>query len=292
MRGFELTTFLLTSLLLSVLVGCSATKPFASKSQKAKDKLLADEMQFDLAQAAEKDGQFARSAEVYRKLSEEKPEVAQLHQRLGIVLTRMGQRPEGLVELERATQLDSANPHILNDLGYACLQMGEIDRATELFRKALAINPQSKRSNNNLALALGYSGDLKESFRVFQNTLTESEALENLGYLAAQSGNSELAVKAYSRALSLEPERKSAGEALIQLALLDRDLSESQSIANDLNQLNDPESKAKPPEIPVRQAAHESTRSRARTKPIARPSASVTVNDTRAASVVIKDLDE
>ena len=212
MRGFELTTFLLTTLLLSVLVGCSATKPFASKSQKAKTKLSEDEMQFDLAQAAEKDGQFARSAEVYRKLSEEKPQVALLHQRLGIVLIRMGQHPEGLVELERAVQLEPANPYLLNDLGYACLQTGDTDRATELFRKALKINPQSKRSNNNLALALGYSGDLKESFRVFQSTLTEPEALENLGYLAAQSGNAELAVKAYSRALSLEPERKSAGD--------------------------------------------------------------------------------
>lgn len=232
MRGIRFT-----SILLCAILGCSTSKPFATTFQSQKGPDL--ELQFDVARANEKDGQLAKAETGYRGLCEAKPEVARNHQRLGVVLTRMGQREAGIAELERARQLEPQNTSILNDLGYAHLQTGDSASAAKLFRKALELDPQSKRANNNLALALGYEGDLKESFRIFQNTLPEADALSNLGYVATQSGNKELAVKAYSRALTLEPDKKSAAEALSQIALLDRDLAENQSIANDLNSIDD-----------------------------------------------------
>ncbi len=232
MRGIHFT-----SLLLCAILGCSTSKPFAKTfhSQKAPDL----ELKFDVARANEKEGQLAKAESGYRELCEAKPDVARHHQRLGVVLTRMGQRDAGIAELERARQLEPQNTGILNDLGYAHLQTGDSANAAKLFKKALELDPQSKRANNNLALALGYEGDLKESFRMFQNTLPEADALSNLGYVATQSGNKELAVKAYSRALTLEPDKQSAAEALTQIALLDRDIEQNQSIANDLNTLDD-----------------------------------------------------
>lgn len=232
MRGIRLA-----SLLLCAIIGCSSGKPFAKTlhSQKAPDL----EMQFEVARANEKDGQLARAESGYRGLCEAKPDVARNHQRLGVVLARMGQRDAGIAALDRARQLEPQNTSILNDLGYAYMQSGDSANAAKLFKKALELDPQSKRANNNLALALGYEGDLKESFRMFQNTLPEADALSNLGYVATQSGNKELAVKAYSRALTLEPDKKTAAEALTQIALLDRDLEENQSIADDLNTIDD-----------------------------------------------------
>ena len=232
MRGIRLT-----SLLLCVMLGCSSGKPFAktNRSQKAPDY----EMQFEVARANEKEGQLANAETGYRELCEAKPDVARHHQRLGVVLIRMGQRDTGITELERARQLEPQNTSVINDLGYAYMQSGDSANAAKLFKKSLELDPQNKRANNNLALALGYEGDLKESFRMFQNTLPEADALANLGYVATQSGNKELAVKAYSRALTLEPENQSAAEALTQIAMLDQDLAQNQSIANDLNTIDD-----------------------------------------------------
>lgn len=247
MRGIQLT-----SLLLCVLLGCSSAKPFAKSIKPLKP--TDQEMQFDLARANETDGQLAKAEAGYRELCGAKPNVSRYQQRWGVVLTRMGQREAGLAALERAHKLEPDNANILNDLGYAYLKIGEAAKAAELFRKTLESDPQNKRANNNLALAVGYEGDLKESFRMFQNTMPESEALTNLGYVATQNGNTDLAVKAYSRALTLEPDKRSAAEALTQLALLDRDIEQTRSIANDLNSLND-RSSEDPEEFPLNPAA-------------------------------------
>ena len=223
--------------LLCLSAGCSSGRPFATTPNppKATDQ----EMAFEKARASETDGQLARAEAAYRILSESEPKVARFHQRRGVVLTRMGHPKEGLGELEQARRLEPGNTNILNDLGYAYLQSGEPTEAAAIFKKTLEIDPQNKRANNNLALAVGYDGDLKESFRIFQSTMPEAEALSNLGYLATQNGKTDLAVKAYSRALTLEPDKKSAAEALTQLALMNQDIEMTRSIASDLDSAND-----------------------------------------------------
>lgn len=251
MRGFRLA-----GLLLCVLLGCSSAKPFAKTV--SPQKLADQEIQFEMARGNEKEGQLAKAEASYRELCEAKPDVARYHQRFGVVLTRLGKRDEGIAELERARQMEPQNTNILNDLGYAHLQSGESAKAVTLFKKTLEIDSQNKRANNNLALALGYEGDLKESFRTFQNTMPEAEALTNLGYVATQNGNTNLAVKAYSRALTLEPDKKSAAEALTQLALLDQDIEQTRDIANDLNSVNDlriEQSSEEPEEFPLNRAS-------------------------------------
>lgn len=218
---------------LCMSAGCSSARPFAKKE--AARQVSEQETQFELARAQESEGQLAKAEATLRELCAAKPNDPQYRQRLGVVLTRLGQRPAGIAELEQAHLLATQNTHIINDLGYAYLQSGDSAKAIEMFRKTLAIDPQDRRANNNLALAVGYDGDLKESYRLFQSTVTEAEALSNLGYLAAQNGKTDLAIKAYSRVLTLEPDRKSAAEALTQLALLNSNQQANQSIATDLN---------------------------------------------------------
>lgn len=220
-------------LLLCLCVGCSSTKQLTQhfNSLKHPDK----DLQLDLARASEAEGRLAKAEEVYRDLCEHSPQDAKYHQRLGVVLIRLGRHEQGLQELRLANQLEPNNLQILNDFGYAYMRSGDTAKAIEILTKARDLDPQDKRTNNNLALALGYHGDLRESLKLFQQTMSETEALANLGYLATQSGNTELAIKAYSRALSLNPEMKSAAEALAQLASIHEDLESSRSIARDLD---------------------------------------------------------
>lgn len=215
-------------------VGCSFAKPFVTNRNS-----IDQEMQFEMSRANENDGQLAKAETAYRSLCDAQPKVARYHQRYGIVLARTGKLQEGLSQLETARRLESNNTEILNDLGYAYLQSGEPVKAAELFKQALKLDAQNQRANNNLALAVGYDGDLKESFRIFRSTMLEAEALANLGYLAIQNNRTDLAVKAYSRTLTLEPDNTSAAEALTQLALMDRDIVQTRSLANDLNSVHE-----------------------------------------------------
>lgn len=226
-------TSLVCGVALYLFVGCSSTKQFVQRVNPLKP--TDHTLLFELARASESDGHLAKAETTYRGLCEAKPKEAKYHQRLGIVLVRLGRYEEGLQELDSASQLDPSNINIMNDVGYGYLRSGDTDKAIETLTKARAIDPQNKRTNNNLALAFGYRGDLRESLKIFQQSLSESEAMANLGYLATQSGNTELAIKAYSRSLSLDPEMKSAAEALTQLATIHQDLENSRSIAADLD---------------------------------------------------------
>ncbi len=218
---------------LCLLVGCSSTKQLVQRVNPLKP--TDHTLQFELARASEADGHLVKAERVYRSLCESEPNHAKYHHRLGVVLLRLGQPVEGLQELNHASQLEPTDLNILNDVGYGYLRSGDTPKAIETLTKARKIDPQNKRTNNNLALALGYQGELRESFKIFQQTMTESEALANLGYLATQSGKTDLAIKAYSRALTQDPDMKSAAEALAQLGTIHQDLESSRSIAADLD---------------------------------------------------------
>ena len=225
-------TGLLCGVALCFLVGCSSTKQLAQRVNPLKSTDHA--LQFDLARASETDGHLVKAERGYRSLCKVESKDARYHHRLGVVLLRLGQPVEGLQELNHASQLEPTNLSILNDIGYGYLRSGDTQKAIETLTKAREIDPQNNRTNNNLALALGYQGELRESFKIFKQTMPESEALANLGYLATQSGKTDLAIKAYSRALSMDPDMKSAAEALAQLGTIHQDLERSRSIAADL----------------------------------------------------------
>ena len=97
-----------------------------------------------------------------------------------------------------------------------------MEQAESLLREAYHHAPQDEQVINNLALAVGYRGGYDESFRLFRRIMTEAEANTNLGYIYAQRGEGQMAVKHYSRALDLDPELRSAAEALAQLAEMKR----------------------------------------------------------------------
>jgi Flp pilus assembly protein TadD len=65
---------------------------------------------------------------------------------LGWVLFKMGQRPQGVVTLERSLNLDSDNTLTLCDLGVAYLELRNFQKARALFLRALDLDPQNPRA--------------------------------------------------------------------------------------------------------------------------------------------------
>lgn len=77
------------------------------------------------------------------KLRANNPEILRC---LGWALLRSGQRPEGVVTLERSLNLDNDNPLTLCDLGVAHLELQNTEKARLLFQRALELDPQCDRA--------------------------------------------------------------------------------------------------------------------------------------------------
>ena len=65
---------------------------------------------------------------------------------LGWVLFNIGQRPQGIVTLERSLNLDHESTLTLCDLGVAYLEMKNVPKAKALFLRALDLDPESSRA--------------------------------------------------------------------------------------------------------------------------------------------------
>lgn len=230
----------------SLLAGCqTASRQLASSKDttaaKANDQFAA---QFNVAKLREQEGDFHVARKLYQELLQLNPDHAGTHHRLGIVEIRLGEAEKGLDHLRRAEAAAPENMAILNDLGFACITTGRPELAQQVLITALEINPHDERAINNLAMAYGLTGQFDKAFATFRRKLNEAEALSNLGYVATQAGDLKFAAECYSRALSLNPGLNEAGEALAQLADLERQVEQQKSIAaaTKRNSLGDSES--------------------------------------------------
>jgi tetratricopeptide (TPR) repeat protein len=81
-----------------------------------------------------------------RKANTLKPNNAEILRCLGWALFNGGERPQGIVTLERALNLDSESSLTLCDLGVAYLQVHNFTKAASLFRRALELDPENPRA--------------------------------------------------------------------------------------------------------------------------------------------------
>lgn len=225
MRPYSSTTRIMTGvvLLLGAASGCASVKSLAWNP--FTDRIKDRENRYNFAQVTERGGDNQRAERNYRTLCEEAPKDARYWQRLGVVLVHDGKVKDGIAMLEKARDLDEDNVAILNDLGYAYTVDGEFFEAEATLRQAMKVDSRDVRTQNNLAMVLGYMGKTDEAYELFRRNADEGTARNNIAYIHAQAGNMNLAVKEYSKSLSHSPGNKPAAEALVQLNTLNRNLA-------------------------------------------------------------------
>lgn len=81
---------------------------------------------------------------------------------LGWSIFHSGEREQGLVLLERALNLSPSDPLILSDLGICYLNNKHFDRANDLFRKVLEIEPDNDKVRECLYAVKFFKNEFKK----------------------------------------------------------------------------------------------------------------------------------
>lgn len=201
------------------VIGCGTT---AAVQQKVTSVIEAprrkEETKASVARLHEKQGNLRKAEELYLALHEKKPKNAVYAHRLGNVYTRLGDTELAETYYKKALELDPKNATILSDMGYAALLRNDLETAEDYLSQALDYRPNDPLATNNLAMAVGLQGRTDEALRLFRRVNGEADAYANMGYVHAQRGEGQLALKRYGQALSADPNHRKAATAMVQLA--------------------------------------------------------------------------
>jgi Flp pilus assembly protein TadD len=184
-----------------------------------------------LARLHEQQGQVGKARELYEEILKRNKHVVEAHQRVAVIAARAGDFATADKHFQLARRLQPKNATLLSDIAYAQCAAGELEKAEQTARAALAVEPGHKRAQNNLAIILGRQGRFDESFLVFCKASSEAEAHANVAALYSQAGSLDKARQHYRESLALDDTNRKATQGLLQLHDLEQTLANSGAVA-------------------------------------------------------------
>lgn len=135
-----------------------------------------------------------------------------------ILLVDMQKFAESIPFFEKAISLDSQDTHSLVNLAFAYDKTGKPDKALELYRQALDINPSLTDAWNKAGNILTRAGQFEDAVRMYDKGLSidpgSAFILNNKGYSLYLAGKFPEAVESLEKAVILDPKYKSAWKNL------------------------------------------------------------------------------
>ena len=110
-------------------------------------------------------GQANEAIDHFRKALDIKPDNAEVHNNLGMVLADCGQFDEAVSHYQEALDLKPDNAEVHNNLGNVLARRGQFDAALGRYRTALEINPAYAQAHNNRGARSGRTGALRRGHR-------------------------------------------------------------------------------------------------------------------------------
>ena len=139
-----------------------------------------------------------------------RPNLAQAHINLGIVLRQQNRLDEAAAHYEHALALKPDSVEALNNLGIILWQQGRLDEAAAQHRQALALDRACAEAYSNLGCVLAKQRKPDEAAAVFQQALLFKpdypEALNGLGFALGRQGRLDQAEAQFVRAIALRPD--------------------------------------------------------------------------------------
>lgn len=187
---------------------------FLAASHVCRQILQADASQADawylLAAACQSLSQLVEAEAAYRQAVRLRPEHAETHNGLGIVLAQLGRFAESAECFRRAVQLDHNHARAHSNLGNVLRELGELADAEASCRQALRLSPEFPEAFNNLGNVLKDMNRPDDAVAAFREALrlrpNYARAYNNLGAVFAGRRQFEEAIKCYREALRLQPD--------------------------------------------------------------------------------------
>jgi choline-sulfatase len=152
-----------------------------------------------------------------------------LYQHLGICFQRLGQFLKAVRLYQEAIRNNADTDETHAELGEIFMHLGAKARAIESMEQAAKINPTDLQNLNNLALVYLEMGKLEDSERVLRAILAQSDhhsaALNLFGILEIQRGHEDLARSYFERAVDINP---GLAQAYMNLGILAEESGQKQ----------------------------------------------------------------
>jgi tetratricopeptide (TPR) repeat protein len=132
----------------------------------------------------------------------------------GVMAYHNGQCEKALDLFKKAIDLDPAMTEAYNNLGLTYTEINEEEKATEAFKKAIALSPELAAAYNNLGYVFYRLGSYKEAIEMYNEAIgrsnDSSSAYTNLGNAYYKLEKIEDAIDAWKKALALDPANEKA----------------------------------------------------------------------------------
>ena len=167
-------------------------------------------------------GNFKAAQESYNQTLKQEPENLEAIYGLGIICQYEEKYEDAKTYYERALSLYDGNGAILNSLGVVTANLGDNESARNSFEKAVQIDPTFLDAQKNLAEIYITTKEYEKGIETYQKILKDHsddiEPLLNVGRLYYEIGDLDSTRFILEKVLTIEPENKSAKDALEKLS--------------------------------------------------------------------------
>ncbi|HEY9840497.1 MAG: tetratricopeptide repeat protein [Candidatus Sericytochromatia bacterium] len=168
------------------------------------------EFLLERAQRCQQAGDAAQAAALYHQLLALRPDLADVHHQLGLLLAQSGDCLSALASLNEALRLDPSQAAYWVNYGVALGRLERFREAVVAYRRALALQPQHASAHLNLAEALCALGLNVEALEHYQQALAarpdDARSHFKFGVLLRELGYYPEAITACEQALRLAPD--------------------------------------------------------------------------------------
>ena len=162
---------------------------------------------FYLGNAFYRDKNYENGEKSYNECLRISPEVAEVHNNLGILLNNVGRKEDAEKEWREAIRINSDSAEAHNNLGNLLYDLGRKEDAEKEYREAIRIKPDFTEAGynlGNLLYDLGRKEDAEAEYREAIRIKPDyAEAHINLGVLLNNVGRKEDAEKEYREAIRI-----------------------------------------------------------------------------------------
>ena len=181
-------------------------------------RLVALNEQFNSALTAFDDGRSAEALSTLTAVLQARPDFTSARTSLATVLLSQGRSRDAVQLLRDAPPEEQASPELLEKLGAALRDAGDLHAAAATFEQARRAGDRNLSSLQDLAVTYARLGRTAEARALFSDLTKQDPSVAtvwyNLGLFELQSSRPDEAAQAFRRAVSLEPSYGDAWHAL------------------------------------------------------------------------------